>query len=120
MTRLKGPFRHPFVLRGMVIRLPCWRAYCRIRRLLYPLSPTTRRGRHWGRPGPRRFPAPVSINVGKTKASCRGPGVNTRVNSWPSPSVRRCTLVLNPPWLRPNASVSGSPFLPQPRADEPG
>jgi hypothetical protein len=111
MTRLNGPFRHSFVFREIVIRIPGWRAYCRIRRLLYPLSPTTRRGRRLGRPGPRCFTAPVSTNTGKTKASCRCPGVNTRVNSWPSPSVRRCTLVLNPPWLRPKASVSGSPFF---------
>jgi hypothetical protein len=29
----------------------------------------------------------------------------------PLPSARMWTLVLNPPWLRPNASVAGSPFL---------
>lgn len=31
----------------------------------------------------------------------------------PLPSARKWTLVLNPPWLRPNASVAGSPFLHQ-------
>jgi hypothetical protein len=112
MRRANGPVRLSFVLRGMVSRIPCRRAYCRIRRPLYPLSPTTRRGRHLGRPGPRRFTAPLSSNMGKMRASCRCPGVNTKVNSWPFPSARRWTLVLNPPWLRPNASVSGAFFCP--------
>src|SRR5262245_9612198 len=67
-------------------------------------------GRCLGRPGPTRFTCPPSINGGNTSASCRWPGVNTRVISLPPPSARRWTLVLKPPRLRPKASVSGSLF----------
>ena len=73
-----------------------------------------------GRPGPPRFTFPPAISCGKITASCRGPGVNTRVNNWPFPSARRCTLVLNPPWLRPHASAAGSLVLPQRHAGGPG
>jgi hypothetical protein len=39
--------------------------------------------------------------------------------SLPPPSARTCTLVLNPPRLRPSASPSWPLFLPPPRADVP-
>jgi hypothetical protein len=40
--------------------------------------------------------------------------------SLPPPSARTCTVVLNPPRLRPRASTSGSLFLPPPHAEAPG
>jgi hypothetical protein len=75
----------------------------------------TRWGRRLGRPGPHRLTAPVSMRCGKTTASCRCPGVSTRVISGPPPSARRWTVGLNPPRLRPRASDSASLFWPQPR-----
>ncbi len=93
------------------MRIPRLRQYCRMRRLLYPLSPTTRSGRCLGRPGPARLTAPPSISDSKTRDSCRCPGVSNTDISRPFPSARRWTLVPNPPWLRPSASASWSPFL---------
>lgn len=117
MARSKGPFRHSFLRRGMVIRILRRRQYRRIFPLLYPLSPATRLGRCLGRPRPTRLTAPCPISGSKTVASCCCPGVKTSVISLPLPSARTCTLVLNPPWLRPRASsFAGSPFLPQQRA----
>src|ERR671917_1940849 len=83
-----------------------------------PSHPTTRCGLSLGlHLAP--FTTPWAINWGNTGASWRWPGVSTRVISLPPPSARRCTLVLQPPWLRPKASPSGfSPWLP-PRADGP-
>jgi hypothetical protein len=94
--------------------MPRRRQSVRKARLLKPLSPTTRRGRPRGRPGPRRLTAPWRSKRGATVASCCWPGVSTTVSGWPLPSARRCTFVLNPPWLRPRASVAGSPPLPPP------
>src|SRR6266850_5065936 len=67
-------------------------------------------GRCFGRPAPTRLTCPPALNGGKISASCRCPGVHTRVSTWPCPSARRCTLVLNPPWLRPHASAAGAFF----------
>jgi hypothetical protein len=69
-------------------------------------------GRCLGRPGSTRFTCPPSIHGGKTRASCRWPGVTTRGISLPPPSARRWTLGLKPPRLRPKASVSGALFGP--------
>src|SRR3990172_4056731 len=120
MARSRGPVRPSVSLRGMVMRTLCWRQWRLILRLLYALSPATRFGRIFGRPRPARLTAPPSMSDSKTVASLRCPGVSTIIMSLPPPSARRCTLVLNPPWLRPKASVFGSPLLPQPRADGPG
>jgi hypothetical protein len=68
-----------------------------------------------GAADPRRLTAPVSRSGSKTVASWRCPGVRMTVMSWPFPSARRWTWVLNPPRLRPRASDAGSLFLPQPR-----
>jgi hypothetical protein len=73
-------------------------------------------GRRFGRPRPLRFTAPPAMSCEKTTASCRWPGVSISVSSLPFPSARRCTLVLNPPWLRPHASAVGALFLPPPHA----
>src|SRR5207248_9299712 len=50
------------------------------------LSPTTRRGRRRGRPRPGRLTAPCSINCSNAVASCRCPGVSTKVIGLPPPS----------------------------------
>lgn len=113
MARSKGPVRASFCLRGIVMRIPCRRRYWRIVRLLYALSPATRRGRRFGRPRLHRLTAPLVIKGSKAMASCRWPGVRTSVMSLPPPSARRWTLVLKPPWLRPSASASAPLFLPQ-------
>lgn len=96
--------------------MPFRRRYNRISLLLYPLSPTTRRGRSFGRPGPARFTPPPSMIASKAVVSCRCPGVSVMTIGLPFPSARIWTLVLNPPRLLPNASVSGSPFLHPQRA----
>ena len=117
MTRSNGPVRRSSSRRGMVIRMPRRRQYRRFFRLLYPLSPTTRLGRCFARPQPTRLTAPCSINGSKTVVSCCCPGVRTRVISLPLPSARTCSLVLNPPRLRPRASsFAESPLLPQQHA----
>lgn len=97
-----------------ILRCRQWRL---ILPLLYALSPAVRFGLILGRPRPTRLTEPLSINVSKNAASCRCPGASTIAISLPPPSARKCTLVLNPPWLRPKASLAGSPFLRQPRAD---
>src|ERR671933_504635 len=67
--------------------------------------------------GPQpRVPAPCSISCSKAVVSWRSLGVRTNVMGFPLPSQRICPFVLNPHWLRPRASVAGSPFLPLPRA----
>jgi hypothetical protein len=119
MILSKGPVRHSLTRRGIVIRIFRSRQYSRILRLLYPLSPITLCGRILGCPGPLRLTAPPSISVSNIVASCCCPGVSATVISLPLPSARRCTLVLNPPWLRPNASLVGSPLLRPLHADEP-
>lgn len=99
------------------MRTLCCRQYLLFLRLLYPLSPTTRCGRFFGRPHPTRLTSPVSIKASNCVASWPWPGVRSRAMSLPFPSARKCTFVLNPPWLRPNASLAGSPPLLQPHAD---
>ena len=96
--------------------MPFRRRYERIALLLYPLSPTSRWGRCLGRPRPARLTAPPSISSSKATVSCRWPGVNRITIGLPFPSARMWTLVLNPPRLRPSASVSGSPLLHPQRA----
>ena len=49
-----------------------------------------------GRPAPLRLPAPLAMRWGKTTASCRWPGVKSRVKSVPAPSARRWTFVPSP------------------------
>jgi len=45
--------------------------------------------------------------------SLRSPPVSTTVMGLPPPSARRCSLVENPPWLRPSASaLSWPPMTP--------
>lgn len=119
MARSNGPLRCSFCLRGIVTRIPRRWQYRRILPLLYPLSPTTRWGRCFGRPRPTRLTAPHSISDSKTLASCCCPGVSSRAISLPFPSARRWTFVPKPPWLRPSASLCGSPLLPLPHADVP-
>jgi hypothetical protein len=115
MARLQGPWCQAFCWRGSVIRLPCGRAHCRRGRLLEPLSPTTRWGRRWGRPGPRRLTAPTSRRWAQAIASGRGPGVRPRGISGPPPAARRGTVGRQPPRRRPKASASGARFGPPPR-----
>lgn len=88
-----------------------------MRLLRYPLSPTTRLARCFGRPRPRRLIAPCSINCSNTTASWRCPAVTTKVSNFPPPSARRWILVLKPPRLGPNASRSAPLFLPPPHVD---
>lgn len=99
------------------MRMPRCLSVCRNLRLLYPLSPTRRWGRRLGCPRPLRLTAPWFNNCSATAASCRCPGVSTKAINLPSPSTRTCSLVLNPPRLRPNASASALLFLPPLRAD---
>ena len=113
MARSKGPVRASFCLRGIVMRSPCRRRDCRIVRLLYALSPATRRGRRFGLPPLGRVTAPLGSKGSKAVAACRCPGVHPSVMSLPPPAARRWTLVLTPPWLRPSASASAPLFLPQ-------
>jgi len=101
------------------MRTPRLRRYKRILRLVYPLSATIRLGKRRGRPHPGRLTAPLSISCSNTVTSCCCPGVSTNVTGLPSPSQRTWILVEKPPWLRPNASFSGSPLLHQRRADAP-
>ena len=100
------------------MRTPLLRRYKRISRLVYPLSATIRLGKRRGRPLPVRLTAPLSISCLNTVTSCCWPGVSVNVTGLPAPSHRTCILVENPPWLRPNASFSGSPLLHQLRAGE--
>jgi len=79
----------------------------------YPLSPTMRFGRIFGRPQPGRLTAPLLINASNAVASWRWPGVSTRVIGLTRPSARTWTFVLKPPRLRPSASTSGVVFLPR-------
>lgn len=72
--------------------------------LVYDLSPTTRVGRERGRPRPIRLIAPASSDGTNAWESCRSPGVSSSTSGWPCPSTRRCSLVVNPPRLRPSAS----------------
>jgi hypothetical protein len=103
------PVRCALDLRGMVRRLPGRRMDCRIWPLLWALSPTSQCGQHLAQPWPRRFTAPRTISWGKATASCRWPGVNSSVRSFPAPAARRWTFVLKPPWLHPSALAAGSP-----------
>ena len=98
------------------MRTPLLRKYKRTFLDVYPLSATIRFGSRLGRPLPARLTAPLSISCSNTVTSCCCPGVSANVTGLPSPSHRTCILVENPPWLRPNASFSGSPLLHQPRA----
>lgn len=98
--------------------MPLRRRYNLIRRQAYDLSPTKRRGLRLGRPRPGLLTLPPSINSSKGTVSWRSPGVSTKVIGLPRPSHRTCTLVENPPRLRPRASFSGSPPLPLLRAGE--
>ncbi len=66
-----------------------------------------------GRPRPRRRMAPWRSSGSKTVASCCCPGVRTTVSGLPCPAALRCTLVEQPPWLLPSASVAGAPPWPQ-------
>lgn len=97
--------------------MPLRRKYNLIRREAYERSAATRRGLHLGLPLPGRLTSPPAINSSNTGASWRSPGVSTYVMGLPLPSHRTWTLVEKPPLLRPNASVTGSPFLPLLRAD---
>jgi len=96
--------------------MPFRRRYERIALLLYPLSPTTRPGRRFGRPGPACFTSPPSMISSKAIVSCRWPGVSRMTIGLPFLSALMWTLVLNPPRLLPSASVSGSPPLHPQRA----
>lgn len=113
-----------WTLRGMVIPMPRLLRYCRILRLLYPLSAAIRPGKRLGLPLPRRLMAPRSISSSNTVASCCSPGVNSNTTGLPLPSHLTCILVEKPPLLRPKASsfgsvgFSGSPFLPRLHAGE--
>jgi hypothetical protein len=89
------------------MRTPLLRRYKRISRLVYPLSATIRLGNRRGLPHLGRLTAPLSISCSNTVTSCCWPGVSTNVIGLPAPSHRTCTLVENPPWLLPNASVCG-------------
>jgi hypothetical protein len=100
------------------MRTPFLRKYKRIWREVYPLSATTRLGRRRGRPLPVRLTAPLSISCLNTVTSCCWPGVSANVTGLPAPSHLTWILVENPPWLRPNASFSGSPLLHRLRAGE--
>jgi hypothetical protein len=102
---------------AIVNRIPRRRRKLRSGPPQYPLSPTIRYGRSFGRPQPRRLTAPLLINASNAVASWRWPGVSTRVRSLPRPSARTCTFVLKPPRLPLSASASGVVFLPQRRAD---
>ena len=98
--------------------MPRRRKYILIRREAYERSAAIRRGLHLGLPlpVPERLTCPPAINCSNMGASWRSPGVSTYVMGLPLPSHRTCTLVEKPPLLRPNASVTGSPFLPLLRA----
>lgn len=115
---LKGPCRFMFLRLGMVARIPRLRKKVRTGWPQYPLSPTRRPGLFRGRPRPGRLTAPLDSNAGTCLDSAAWPGVRTSVMSLPPPSARRCTLVLNPPRLRPKASAPGVVFLPQLHVDE--
>jgi hypothetical protein len=101
---------------AIVNRIPRRHRKRRIGPPQYPLSPTMRFGRIFGRPRPGRLTAPLVINASNAVASWRWPGVSTRVMGFPRPSARTWTFVLKPPRPRPNASASGVVFLPQPHA----
>ena len=116
MVGSNGPERHSLRLCGIVMRIPRRRSVARNLRLLYPLSPTSRLGRRLGRPPVARWTAPWSSSASATVTSCCWPGVSTKVMMRPLPSTRTWSLVLNPPRLRPKASLSGLLFLPLPRA----
>lgn len=98
---------------AIVNRIPRRRRKWRMGPPQYPLSPTMRFGRIFGRPRPGRLTAPLVINSSKAVASWRWPGVSTRAIGLPWPSARTWTFVLKPPRLRPSASASGVVFLPQ-------
>jgi hypothetical protein len=105
------------LLFAMVKRMPRRRSKSDTGLPQYPLSATMRLGRRRGRPRLGRWTAPLEISVSTALASWLWPGVKTSVINLPWRSVRRWTLVLNPPWLRPSASASAVVFLPLPRAD---
>lgn len=98
---------------AIVNRIPRRRRKWRMGPPQYPLSPTMRFGRIFGRPRPERLTAPLVINASKAVASWRWPGVSTKVMGLPRPSARTWTFVLKPPRPRPSASASGVVFLPQ-------
>jgi len=115
-ARLNGPRRRSSRRWRIVTRIPRRRKARRIAPVLYALSPTARLGRRRGRPRPGRCTAYWAIKAG---VSCHWPGVRTNVSGSAPPSARRCNFVLNPPWLRPSASVAGSSPLPPRRAGAP-
>src|SRR6478672_1848310 len=98
----------------MVKRIPRRRNKSRTGLPQYPLSPTMRSGRSLGRPLPGRLTPPLESRASTTLASWLWPGVNTSAIKRPWRSVRRWTLVLKPPLLRPRASAAAFVFLPQP------
>ena len=117
ISLLNGPCRFMFFLLAIVKRMPRFLNSVRTGRPQYPLSPTSRRGLFRGRPRPGRLTAPPSNKAGSCWDSSACPGVNTRQIGLPLPSARKWTLVLNPPRLRPKASVAGVVFLPPLRVD---
>lgn len=119
ISLLNGPCRFMFWRLGIVTRIPRFLKKVTTGWPQYPLSPTNRFGLLRGRPRPGRLTAPFSSKAGTCFDSASWPGVNTRQIGLPPPSARRCTLVLNPPRLRPNASAAGVVFLPRPHVDEP-
>jgi len=60
---------------------------------------------------PPHLSCPPGISCGTIGTSCCCPGVNTRVSHGPFPAAHKCTLLLNPPWLRPHASPAGPFFV---------
>lgn len=88
--------------------MPRLAKYPRIRLFEYALSAATRAGKRLGRPRPLRLMAPLSIKSSNTVESWASPGVSSNTTVLPLPSQRTCSLVENPPLLRPNASLGGS------------
>jgi hypothetical protein len=102
---------------AIVNRIPRRRSRRRAGRPQYPLSPTMRCGRKRGRPRRGRLTAPVEIKGSKPTASWRCPAVKQSDIKRPRRSVRKWTLVLNPPLLLPNASSAAVVFLHQQHVD---
>src|SRR5262245_10734161 len=95
--------------RGMTAPIPRRRRYARMRRWLYPLSPASRRGRFLGLPRPGRGSRTASSTGSRCLLSCACPADRRAASGRPLPSVTRCSLVENPPRLRPRAWSAGSP-----------
>jgi hypothetical protein len=116
-ARANSPVRPSCRLRGRGSRSPCWRTWCRICPLRYPGSPTTRWGRRLGRSGPRRLTGTrpherVEAHGLVLRCRCADEG-----HPLAPPSACRWTVVLQPPWLWPQAADSGARVWPQPRAE---